>query len=291
MLSHNVSLSIDKVGVRYAYPLTEQGHEERLQLNAFKKSLIAGDLGNPGQAWASSKHAMTNLSISLKGGSTLSIRYGYCSKRQWSWLTFNPSRLTSIDYAELRAYMDMLFQQGWQTLWDHGDLARLDIACDVQANVEDYLYVDQVLQVEDNHGTRYLGAMKGARHLRIYDKRKERIEVAGIDLGHPLLRIEATILKPKQHRFGEMLQVHNPFLPVHVIDRERLAASELAALNKIKTGIAQGLTPVGCLAWHKGGERKAAFEALPAVAPSWWRPSDIWKSYPETFDWVHALLA
>ena len=78
---------------------------------------------------------------------------------------------------------------------------------------------------------------------------------------------------------------------MHVIDRERLDASELAALNKIKTGIAQGLTPVGCLAWHKGGERKAAFEALPSVAPPWWRPPDIWQSYPEAFDWVHALLA
>ena len=139
-------------------------------------------------------------------------------------------------------------------------------------------------------GGRSLGAEKGARHFRVYDKRKERLEVAGVELGHPLLRIEATLLKPKQYRLKEMHLIDNPFLPLHVIDRHKLKNTKLPVLSKFQSGLDFGMTPASCLSYFKSAERKELFQVLPTVSPDWWEPAGIWKSYPDAFDWVHQLF-
>ena len=194
---------IDKVRIRYRYDGSNAAKDEYGQVFQFKSSVADGSFGKKGKFWLSSKAALTcmRLPIGEQGGG-LFVQFGCVHKKLWSWVEFNPAKLSEDDMLHISACLDTLFNHGALTLLQKGRLARLDIAIDVrQARMQDYFFLDGRLRNIDLEykavGSIYLGSEHGKRTLLIYDKAKEQLEKAGIDHGCDWMRIEARICSRK----------------------------------------------------------------------------------------------
>lgn len=72
-------------------------------------------------------------------------------------------------------------------------LIEFDIAIDVPYKLNDVFSFNARRQYSNVNGTRYYGKMHKDGYLKIYDKAKERKEVANVDIGKDLTRIEFTV--------------------------------------------------------------------------------------------------
>src|SRR5690606_3119330 len=115
----DTDLVIDKVCIRYRYDGSPTCMDEYKQLHAFKYSALDGSLGKDkkGKVW-SSKSAQTSVNIPLGHKSALLVKYGYAQKQQWSWIQFNPAKLSDEDLVFVSGCLSMLFAEGASTLLD-----------------------------------------------------------------------------------------------------------------------------------------------------------------------------
>ena len=222
-----MKLSIDKVSLRYPYIGGPDVGEEYHQMLGFKKSLVDGTLGKQGTYWSPKKGQLTYMNLQLDGGATLTLAYGFCGKKHWGWVEFNPNRLEADDYVELSGYLTQLFTNGAQTLLSKAGVARLDIALDVHhSELHDLIFVDDRARIDTVYPTGgttiYLGRYKGPRNFAIYDKAKERKDKAGEAYENPWVRIEARLRDPKSYAFANVLSIPNPFQRLSILDRHKL---------------------------------------------------------------------
>lgn len=99
-------------------------------------------------------------------------------------LKFNPNK--NADNPALKTIFSFLYKCGWVNGWH---FSRVDYAVDVQGPLSAFYVLSR--KTETNYGsTRYYGVRGTSGYLRVYDKRKEQIQVAGEDIGFELTRFE-----------------------------------------------------------------------------------------------------
>ena len=293
MHSEEITLSVDFMQLRYVYE-GNTGKSEYNQLYELKSSILSGYMGKTAKCWPSRKGAFTNLSFHFEGGARCFIRYGYCHKKYWSWITFNPAKMGEGDLHELSGHMTGLFEDGFNTVFANSQISRFDLALDAHgAYFDQYVYVEDSLRIEDTSrraaGTIYLGSEGGPRNFAIYDKRKERQDVAGQVTSAPWLRVEARLCDPKRYRLAELDQVPNPFLHLQVLDRSLLSKSADPLHKQFQYGLHLGHGPSTLLTLYTAAERKALWSSLSALGPSWWSAEGVWELYPSAFSWLAHL--
>lgn|GEM_PF-3074629 len=289
-------VSIDKLCIRYAYDSSSsQAKSEFKQLQQFKESVLDGSLGAVGKTWSAKKAAITSMALPLESGAKLFVRYGYVHKRTWSWVGFNPSRLSEEDWCRVSACMDLLFTHGMATLWSHGRISRLDIAVDAKhADFNKFLFLDKRLRAAqhqyDADGSTYLGSKDGQKTILAYDKAKELWDRGRFDAGHPWLRVEARLFKPKELAMHGMFDVGNPFSTVLVVDMDALLAVDCSMLDPLRARLANG-EPLDHVYWRLPAPvRKEVWGSLQNVRAPWWDSAAIWQKYEAALAWVPNLL-
>lgn len=287
-------VSIDKLCIRYAYDgSSPQAKSEFKQLQQFKESVQDGSLGAVGKTWYSKKAAITSMALPLASGAKLFVRYGYVHKRTWSWIGFNPSRLSEEDKCRVSACMDLLFTHGTATLWGQGCITRVDIAVDAkQVTFEDCLFLDRRLRTSQHQydvaGSTYLGSKDGQKTILAYDKAKERWDKAKASVGHPWLRVEARLFKPMA--MHDMFDIGNPFATLLVVDRDALLAIDCKMLDPIRARVAHG-EPLDRVYWEFPSlARNEIWGLLQNVRASWWDPKAIWQEYETALAWAPELF-
>lgn len=289
-------LVIDKVCIRYRYDGSPQCVDEYNQLHAFKYSALDGSLGKDkkGKVWTSkSAHTSVNIPLGQKGA--LLVKYGYAQKRQWSWVQFNPSKLSDEDLAFVSGCLSMLFAEGASTLLEKGQLARLDVAIDAQcATWSEALFLDARLRSSchayTHNGSTYLGAKHGKKTVNAYDKAKEQFDKTGVVHGNDWLRIESRLRDPNRWAFGEIEEVDNPFQSLLVLDRQAVLAAGDPILLGLQAAIHAGV-PIDQVFWQLPSPvRKQVWAALQSCQVGWWDPEELWTGYPEKLDWIPPLL-
>lgn len=293
MVMVETDLVIDKVCIRYLYDGSPACNDEYKQLHGFKYSVLDGSLGKQGTSW-SSKWAQTVVNMPLEK-SALVVRYGYVHKRHWSWLQFNPAKMSGDDLALVSACLSMLFTHGASTLLEKGQLARLDVAIDAQYETwSQSLFLDASLRRSCHLAlpkqSMYLGVKHGKKTMNIYDKAKEQFDTSGVVHGNDWLRIESRLRDPNRWTFGDIGNVANPFLSLLIIDRPTLMAANDPRLQVLQIACDAGM-PIDEVFWQlPTPARKQAWEALQACKAGWWNPKVLWTGYQAKLDWVGALI-
>lgn len=99
-------------------------------------------------------------------------------------LKFNPNK--NKDNPALQNVLSFLYRCGWVSTWH---FSRVDYALDVQGSLSAFYVLSR--KTETNYGTtRYYGKRGTSGYLRVYDKRKEQIEMIGDDIGFEWTRFE-----------------------------------------------------------------------------------------------------
>lgn len=262
---------------------------------AFKYSVLDGSLGTVGKVWPSPKGAMTNIKLTMPGDASLFIRYGYLSKRFWSWISFNPNKMSQQAFTELCGYLSLLFTHGAATLFSLGELRRVDFALDVEEQFESFMFLDKSLRTEnrcfEKRGTTYLGAKGSHRSFAIYDKTKELAEVSGLQHNQSLLRIEARLMNPGKYRLSKLEAIASPFGHLKVMDRSLLDKATHPLLEKFRSGTAFGYSAMSMMSFYSVAERATLWKLFDELAPAWWDQQKIWALYPKAQDWINKLAA
>ena len=255
------------------------------------RSVFHKDFDKPGKVWSSSKgYSLTNASQPLSYGD-LFVRYGYHTKKLRAWYQFNPDK---VDLVELGVHFNLMLSNGFKTLYSTGIATKTEIAIDIDgASYKNYCFIDTVLRTSDcrfqTAGTLYVGSEFGNRSVICYDKRKEMLETTGEDIGHERLRIETQLRGANKFPLSAIAGVENPFRPIVMIDRKKLASSPMSAAAVFRKRLQICQDAQAAFSTLSKSERTATRIALLQLQPSYWNPDKIWKEFPESLHWVDTL--
>ncbi len=177
------------------------------------------------------KHATTFVaSYAGKAWSTgVSFNFFSIQKCPAIAINFTPSKLADDDWADFLGLLETMFPFGAKQVWMKFKLSKLEIAVDVKVPLKELAcLVTKVTEYDSTYlpkGTLYLGHKYGQRSYCIYDKRKQLVEKAHVDLGHDLSRIEVR-LRPKGMTLQQIGSVIRPF--------GNLVALRRVALDKLQ---------------------------------------------------------
>ncbi|MGY3472743.1 hypothetical protein [Bradyrhizobium ottawaense] len=142
-------------------------------------------------------------------------------------LEFNPSKLGWQGINDLDAILMELLPGGWEYVWKHGQITRIDIAVDLPGvGVEDFNILPSMSLTHRTYAQNgicqsiYIGKPSG-NQFRIYDKAGEQ-KAKGINLGQQTTRVEKTFrglaISP-----SELGQLPNPFAQLVMVAKLPLA--------------------------------------------------------------------
>lgn len=288
-----ISMKVDKLTTAYRYGPNVKEDSEYQAVVSFGLSVKDHEFKPPGKTWKKDHRPYTTISQPLMGGSSLVTRYGFVLPRHYSWVTFNPSKVAEDDWGNLNAYLGLMYDYGFLTLWKKAGLKQADIAIDVEdEQFSDYIFVDRRLRAGDasleSVGSTYLGFNKGQRMFNIYDKAKELKDNHGIALPAHRLRIEARIRRPAMP-LSNLPQVPNPFATLLVVHRNDLAVVGSIALGDFRSRVEQG-EPAD-VAFHERdkSEKSMLGGELQERVAHWWNPTQEWKNFHASLSWVEKL--
>lgn len=288
------SLKVDKVCIRYRYDSSPGVPAEYDQLFQFKCSVMDGSFGSHGKVWCSKQAPMTSMHLPLGNGGGLLVKYGFVHQKHWSWIEFNPAKLSESDLCDIAGCLTMLFTDGFWTLLEKGSLARIDLALDLHdAEFGDYVFLDKRLRAAchkyDDLGSTYLGSVHGKKSTIVYDKAKEQLDKTGIVHSQPWLRVESRLYDPTKLKLGDIGNLDNPFITLLVVDRQALYASECNAVKSIQIALKQGVPLDQAYRQLPLPARHKAWEVLNSLRPEWWNPDAVWEGYQAKLDWIPVL--
>lgn len=229
----------------------------------------------------------------LPGGGYLRVTYGRRKGCCVAYVQFNPRK---CEADELNAHLNLMLEGGLHTLLEAAKAVEFEIAADfMPERYADFDYLREGARVSrasfQSKGTQYLGARMASNATKIYSKRKEMMDTQGIDIGEERLRVEATLRNSCAVPFSAVASIKNPFDRIIVVDKAKLEASHTPTLVTLRHA-AMGMT---CLHEAYCGMSKAARKKVRAdlskVAPPWWQPEEIWKSFPDSLKWTQEFLA
>lgn len=201
-------------------------------------------------------------------------------------LEFNPSKLGWQGVNDLDFVLLELFPGGWDYVWTHGQITRIDIAIDLPGvRVEDFHVLPHTSLTYKTYGrnglceTIYIGKPKG-NQFRIYDKTGEQ-KANGIKTTTQITRVEK-ILRVISISPSELHDLANPFSGLVLV-----AKTPLAPVNENPKAWAmfldsvqvRGLGPA--LALLSKTRRTTYRKHIAAQSLPWWKPEEIW------FNWKH----
>ncbi|SDR10839.1 replication initiation factor domain-containing protein [Pseudoxanthomonas sp. CF125] len=290
---NKISMVVDKLTTAYRYGPDVKADSEYQAVVSFGLSVKDHEFKPPGKTWKKAHRPYTIISQPLLGGSSLVTRYGYVLPRHYSWVTFNPSKVAADDWGYLNAYLGLMYDYGFQSLWQKAGLKQADIAIDVEGEqFSDYIFVDRRLRTGDasleSVGSTYLGFSNGQRMFNIYDKAKQLSDIHGITLPAPRLRIEARLRRPSI-LLNSLPHVHNPYSSLLALHRGDLAAPGSPILSSFRSRVESG-EPADLVFHdrHKNEKEMLWSELKERVAP-WWDPGKAWTNYPSSLGWLNKL--
>lgn len=285
-----ISMKVDKLTTAYRYGPNVKEDSEYQAVVSFGLSVKDKEFKPPGKTWKKGHRPYTTISQPLMGGSSLVTRYGFVLPRHYSWVTFNPSKVAEDDWGHLNAYLGLMYDYGFLTLWQKAGLKQVDIAIDVEGQqFSDYIFVDRRLRAGDasleSVGSIYLGFNNGQRMFNIYDKAKEQKDNHGIELSAPRLRIEARLRRPTMP-LNQLPLIPNPFLSLLAIPRKALHDPGTTLLGGFRARLEAG-EPAD-VAFHDRlkGEKGQLWAELAERAAPWWAPGDTWKGFAPSLSWL-----
>lgn len=241
-------------------------------------------VGKPPRAW-------TAASRPLFCGGDLQVRYGAHMGAKRGWVRTNGS---NGDPGEQHSHYRQLFTDGFDTLYTNGRVTYYEGFIDVVgADFNDYLYLDPMLRTWSDKklrkGTVYIGRKMSPRSFAIYDKGKQLREKSSIELGHPLLRLEARLRGAAGFPASVLHSVPDPFQSLAVIDKTALRASAHPSAIKLCSLVDTGISAQAAFRKLRKKERLQFRQLLPALAPSWWNSPTMWKAYEQGVAWIDTL--
>lgn len=196
-------------------------------------------------------------------------------------LEFNPSKLGWQGVNDLDFVLLELFPAGWDYVWTHGQITRIDIAIDLPGiSVEDFNILPHMGLTHRTYAQKgkcqsiYLGKPSG-NQLRIYDKTAEQ-KAKGIPIGQQITRVEKTFRAPGISP-SEVGQLANPFAELVLVEKLPLAPpdEDPNLWTRFLDSIAKrGLGPA--LALLPKMQRTRYRKHIAAQPQSWWDPGAIW---------------
>lgn len=234
--------------------------------------------------------ALTRVKQPLASGNSLRCLYGGHKGTYRAWVGMNP---TLSHLGEINFHLLNMFEQGFETLRRHGAMTAFEFFVDVDhARFDDYLYIDTALRSAHQgyvpKGTMYLGAKRGRRRVKAYDKQKQLASVKAIFLDSPRLRIECTLLGGA-HRIKDICSVPNPFATLHVIEKNEMAKVACPAAKTFQQLVSWGMSSqkaYQCLSATQKAEMSAVMQY---ARPAWWNAPVAWQRILESLGWVDTL--
>lgn len=127
-------------------------------------------------------------------------------------IKFCPSKLTDDEWADALSWFTCLIGVG--EVWDKFWLSSIEIRVDIRLPFSDLVYFAPMTKTTYEKylekGTTYIGAEKGRRSFRVYDKQKHLAEKKKKQLSHPLTRVEV-IHRSLKLRLNEIEKLENHF--------------------------------------------------------------------------------
>ena len=234
--------------------------------------------------------ALTRALQPLASGNSVRCLYGRHKGAYRAWVEFNP---TLSQLGELHFHLQLMFEQGFETMRRHGVISEVEFFVDVDgACFGDHLYVDTALRTANPGfapaGTMYLGSMYGNRSATIYDKAKQLAETKKILLPAPRLRLEAKV-RGCVHEMKNIEDMANPFATLQVIAKDALESVTTPAATAFRKHLAWGLSAQAAYVNLSPAYKKDLAEALPALRPSWWDPDAAWITVKANLGWMATL--
>lgn len=127
-------------------------------------------------------------------------------------IKFCPTKLTDDEWADVLGWFSVLIGLGevWEKFW----LSSIEIRVDIRLPFSDLVYFAPMTKTTYEKylekGTTYIGAEKGRRSFRVYDKQKHLAEKKKKQLSHPLTRVEV-IHRSLKLRLNEIEKLENHF--------------------------------------------------------------------------------
>lgn len=199
-------------------------------------------------------------------------------------LEFNPSKLGWQGINDLDAILTELLPGGWEYVWEHGQVTRIDIAVDLPGvGVEDFNILPPMSLTCRTYGQNgicrsiYMGKPTG-HQFRIYDKTAEQ-KAKGVKIDQQITRIEKTFrgLGISPSELGHLV---NPFAQLVLAEKLPLPPPDknLSSWVRFLDSVAKrGLGPA--LALLPKTQRTRYRKHLANQPKAWWDPEAIWSNW------------
>jgi hypothetical protein len=300
-----ISLKMDRFRQLYAFEKTIWGNNDYKAIVHFVNSLrkpdaVMKDAFPKAKFWKQKDHAWSHCSFELNPGHIASVGFGSIpGAKKRAYFEFNPSKLVDDGPVRLKTLLWHTLSLDTLAFTKDGHVGSAEIACDVEgASFDQYWFVDPGVRRSStfyqSRGTVYLGALSSSHALTCYAKEKELLAKTGVELPHPILRIEAKIQPRSPLSIVALPTISNPFARLIVIDAKKLAATQTH----------HGLKPFRRALDASGDAQVAFFEAsrrphcsrveiaerLSVCTADWWKPAAIWGEHcAGLIDWAKEL--
>lgn len=153
----------------------------------------------------------------------LSIVFFSVQKEPAISIEISPRKLSHDDLIDAKSFFVVL---GLDNFWQTFKVASVEVAMDVRIPFKEMAFLAPGVKTSRtdylSDGTLYIGSLTGRRRFRLYDKGKHLKDMKGIEIDHPLTRIEAVHQGLGIH-LDELHTLENPFgrllaVPVALID-------------------------------------------------------------------------
>lgn len=286
---------MDKVVLGYDFSKSLHGKDDYEGICYFVNSTAMDQSFSKSNYWKSKKHAWSYGRFEIEAGVYITISFGYTPTGHRARFQFNGNQLTQKAVCSMEAIMMCCLFSGWHGFLKNTHVTYVEFAYDVVgANFSDFVFLDSRARTSNNNfegqGSAYRGSRSSGRHLLAYDKANQLKETKGINLDHPLLRIEARLQPKNRYTLSELPDLPNPFAPTTIVDRQALMSAALSGPAFIfRSHLSKGIDVQAAyqMATLGGASAKKEFaNGIQQAVPAWWEPAEIWKTVPTTLAWT-----
>jgi replication initiation factor len=204
---------------------------------------------------------------------------------------FNPAK---VDMAEVRAFIDAILPESYQSLAVKGICTRIDATVDVKNEEINKLLISHTgIAVTSGHyksgriETLYLGSKSSPKRICVYDKVAEikrknakQLIVKVLVPDHPITRIEA--------RLKNSVPVKNIATVPNLFEKLDIACfqsfPDFDEKFKLFLMASRGTNGQNALLELSESTRKTYRKYLKSYKAKWWKPDEIWKQWPSVID-------
>jgi hypothetical protein len=205
---------------------------------------------------------------------------------------FNPVKLGDGGLAEFAANCISFFDTGYEYVWDHGRVSRMDVAIDLHdVTVGQMRFLSKgwtTQKTVDTGGqfqTIYIGKSTG-QQTKVYNKLLQ----LNLSNSVPVTRIERSL--KASHPLATLHTLKNPF--GHLTLAHAVPKAPQTLEPHMWELISDSITmrgPAGAMSLLPKDLRRIVVKHLDATSPDYWTPVEFWKHWPDALAPLYAAFA